>query len=125
MSKKVYISREFHFEAAHHIPNHKGACANLHGHTYKGEVTVSSKVLDDMGMVMDYSDLNAIIKDVIVEPCDHTNLDNIFDVSTAENMVLVFWGLITKRLRDEYPFVKLEKVDLRETQHSRAAVCAD
>ena len=125
MPKRVHISREFHFEAAHHIPNHKGACQNLHGHTYKGEVTVSSGVLDDMGMVMDYSDLKEIINRVIVDVFDHSNLNDTYGMPTAEMMVLDFFEIISHEIKAEHPTVKLERVELRETQNSRAVVTAD
>ena len=28
------ITKEFHFGAAHHLPNYDGKCNNIHGHEY-------------------------------------------------------------------------------------------
>ena len=125
MQRRVKIGREFHFEAAHFIPGHKGACANLHGHTYQGEVTVSSGGLDKMGMVMDYGDLKKIINELIVDRFDHSNLNDTYGMPTAEIMVLDFFMRIEVALTHSYPGVRLERVELRETQHSRAVVEAE
>jgi len=34
-SKRVMVSKEFTFDAAHHLHCYEGKCKNLHGHTYK------------------------------------------------------------------------------------------
>ena len=31
----MVLNKEFKFDTAHLLPNHKGQCKNLHGHTYK------------------------------------------------------------------------------------------
>lgn len=33
--KRVLVSKEFTFDAAHHLHCYEGKCKNLHGHTYK------------------------------------------------------------------------------------------
>jgi len=119
---KVEISREFSFEAAHYIPNHKGACRNLHGHTYEGLVTVSSSQLDDMGMVVDYGDLKLIISEEIEDKYDHAMLNDSFVMPTAEIMVVAFFNRIQKRLSESHPGIKLEEVALKETRKSWARV---
>ncbi|MCK5235420.1 MAG: 6-carboxytetrahydropterin synthase QueD [Deltaproteobacteria bacterium] len=120
---RINISRTFSFEAAHHIPNHKGACQNLHGHTYYGEVVVSSLGLDKMGMVMDYGDLKKMINERIVDRFDHTNLNDFFDNPTAEIMVrdlfIEFTVLLDKHYGDD---IRLERINLKETANSNAWV---
>ena len=37
---RVWITSEFHIDAAHLIDNHPGKCRRLHGHTYRIEVVV-------------------------------------------------------------------------------------
>ena len=47
---------------------------NLHGHTYKLEITVFAPVIPGRckdGMVMDFTDLKAIVKQHITDPFDH------------------------------------------------------
>lgn len=41
---RVSVTKCFGFEAAHHLPDYKGACNRLHGHSYKLQVTVSGSV---------------------------------------------------------------------------------
>ena len=37
---KVGISKVFTFDSAHHLNDYQGKCKNIHGHTYKLEVTL-------------------------------------------------------------------------------------
>ena len=44
MQKKIRLTKQFGFEAAHALYNYNGKCCRLHGHSYKLFVTVSSKL---------------------------------------------------------------------------------
>jgi 6-pyruvoyltetrahydropterin/6-carboxytetrahydropterin synthase len=78
----VSVVKEFSWSMAHMLANHAGKCKNVHGHTYKMQVEIARKgggVLNlpgmtDHGMVMEFDDLNKVIKDKIVEPLDHAFL---------------------------------------------------
>lgn len=105
----ITITKHFEFEAAHILPNHPGKCKNLHGHTYKLEITVYNVggVLNDSGMVIDFGDLKAAVHP-IVEKMDHTLLNDLSGLEnpTAENMVVwilnnVSWpvGIAPYRIR--------------------------
>lgn len=126
---KVFISKDFSFEAAHHLPGHEGHCLNIHGHSYKGTVVISGEVqlFGDLQkyMVMDYSDLKKIINDEIIHNYDHQNLNDFWVIPTAENMVGTFFNNIRCNLSAHYPNVKLERVELKETEHSKAWVEAE
>lgn len=70
------ITTRLEFDAGHRIPNHKSNCKNLHGHRYAIEVTVTGPIHDDkkssdFGMVIDFSDVKKIIKDLVVDRWDH------------------------------------------------------
>ena len=41
--------------SAHFIPGYPGMCKDLHGHTWKIEVTITSDKLDTIGMVTDFA----------------------------------------------------------------------
>lgn len=76
----LVATKIFKWEMAHMLTNHKGACANVHGHSYKMEVTVGhrDKVSDrgsDEGMVMDFSDLKAVVMP-LVDALDHAFMYN-------------------------------------------------
>lgn len=66
MSHKV--SREFWVCASHMINGHP-KCGRLHGHNYKIVVSIEGS-LNQRGMVMDFGDLDAIVKPLIDE-MDH------------------------------------------------------
>ncbi|WP_106875022.1 6-carboxytetrahydropterin synthase [Candidatus Phycorickettsia trachydisci] len=61
-----------HFDAAHRVIGHKGKCVDLHGHRYVLEVSIRARQLDQLGMVIDFSDLKQIIYGWINQNFDHT-----------------------------------------------------
>lgn len=91
------ICSEFYFDAAHLLPNYDGRCANLHGHTYKLEVVVSGSVGKN-GMVIDFGDLKKIVNKTVIDKLDHTNLNDMFDNPTAENIVVWIFDSVFKEL---------------------------
>lgn len=77
------IAKEFSFDMAHMLDGHDGKCQNLHGHTYKLQVEVVGELVESgakSGMVIDFSDLKAVVKREILDHMDHAF---IFD-STSE-----------------------------------------
>ena len=83
---KLTLHTEGWFDAAHHLQDYEGKCANMHGHTYKVEVWVKGNVddLDKAGIMWDFGKLKTIIKTF-----DHKNLDDIYTYnSTAENQCI-------------------------------------
>jgi 6-pyruvoyltetrahydropterin/6-carboxytetrahydropterin synthase len=60
------ITKQFRAEIAHRLPNHKGACQRLHGHSYRFEVTVAGQVEQvESGMALDFKVLKEIVEPVI------------------------------------------------------------
>jgi 6-pyruvoyltetrahydropterin/6-carboxytetrahydropterin synthase len=112
------ITRSYTFEAAHaltHLPaDHK--CHNLHGHSYKVEVSVN-KPIGGGGMVMDFAKLDAIINPIIKE-LDHSNLNDKFDFfTTSEN--LAQW-LFEKINKGTVAALRVGWVSVSETERSKA-----
>ena len=74
------VTKEFEFHSAHLLPGHRGACKNLHGHTYKLQVTAAAREefsdLDEMGMLVDFTDLKSLVKLNIVDVFDHACILN-------------------------------------------------
>ncbi len=68
------LTTRFTFDAAHRILGHPGKCAYLHGHTYHLEVTVTAARLDALGMVMDFDDLRALVRKIVLDRWDHATL---------------------------------------------------
>ena len=72
MSRYAIITREFTFEASHHLPNHKGKCRRPHGHSYRLQISLRGPIKEapgqsDEGMVMDFDDLKCIVNSTIIE----------------------------------------------------------
>lgn len=101
---RTSVTRSFTFEAAHRLPWHPGRCRNLHGHSYRLEVTVEGPV-DENGVVLDFDDLKAVVQREVVDRYDHTLLNDLLDNPTAELIASDAWkrleaaGLAPSRLR--------------------------
>ena len=116
MSGTVTIRKVFTFDAAHQLPFHRGKCANLHGHTYRLEVWVHGE-LDANGFVLDFGDLKAIVKELVVDRCDHKFLNDLFPFhTTAELLAQHFFAVLRSHLPG------LRRVELWETPDSSAIV---
>lgn len=78
-----------HFAAAHFLKGYPGQCKNLHGHTWKLEITIQSATLDDIGVVMDFKVLKPRLNEFL-KRLDHGCLNDLpeFERSnpTTENI---------------------------------------
>jgi 6-pyruvoyltetrahydropterin/6-carboxytetrahydropterin synthase len=60
------IRKMFKFEAAHALSSaYSEECLNVHGHSYKVEVIISSNILNKDGMVVDFKMLKEIVNPLI------------------------------------------------------------
>lgn len=124
--KRVAVTKEFTFDAAHHLHAYDGKCTNLHGHTYRVVMTVSGFV-NDIGLVIDFGDLKTVFKERIEQKLDHQYLNEVLPPmnTSAENMVVWMWeqleaGLAKAASKEQA--VRLEELTLYETPTSRATV---
>ena len=62
--------------SAHFLPGYEGPCKNLHGHTWKIEVSVQSASLDKIGMVIDFRVLKKKLKSFL-DHLDHVCLNDL------------------------------------------------
>lgn len=140
---KIRITKQFSFETGHALYGYDGKCKNVHGHSYKLSVTViGTPILDNsnvkFGMVIDFTDLKAIVKEEIVDVFDHATVFNkntphvelakelssrghhviLVDYQpTSENMVVDF----AKKIQDRLPHdIQLHSLKLQETESSFA-----
>jgi 6-pyruvoyltetrahydropterin/6-carboxytetrahydropterin synthase len=122
------------FAAAHFLKDYNGKCENLHGHNYKVYAHVRGSVLNEGGMLMDFSKLKTALRDVCKQ-LDHTNLNDlaVFDNNpSAERIAMYIYDGIVSLLKNEgidlsYIPGKQEAVlfavDVFETETSRARYC--
>lgn len=69
------VTKTIKFDAAHVLTNHQGLCKNLHGHTYRVDVTVRSTD-ESSDMVIDFKDLKRLATETICERFDHAFIYN-------------------------------------------------
>lgn len=72
----VNVTKTVRFDAAHVLTNHQGLCKNLHGHTYRVDVSVAQGADDDSDMVIDFKDLKGIANEIICDRFDHAFIYN-------------------------------------------------
>lgn len=87
------VTKLFTFEAAHDLPNYKGACHNCHGHSYLLQISVEGETQTEgecKGMIIDFSKIKEVVNEQIIKKYDHKYLNNFFVNPTAENMVMHF-----------------------------------
>ena len=127
---------------AHALYGYDGPCKNIHGHSYRLEVTLIGEPKNDSavaknGMVMDFTDLKASVKTNIVDVFDHAlvlngnsphrsipDLDTTFEKvifvdyqPTCENLLADFKNRIISLIPSE---VELKVIRLHETASSYA-----
>ena len=110
------------FDSAHFLCGYNGKCANIHGHTWRIEVTVGDERLvesgEKRGMVIDFSDLKDAVR-TLAKDFDHTlifekgslkastvdalksegfSLKEVPFRPTAENFARHFYGVLSKKL---------------------------
>ena len=140
---KIRITKQFSFETGHALYGYEGKCKNVHGHSYRLDVTVIGTPISDntnvkYGMVIDFGDLKKIVKEEIVDVFDHATVFNkntphvelakeledrdhnvlLVDYQpTSEMMVIDFAKKIKKRLPKN---ITLHSLKLQETATSFA-----
>lgn len=138
------VTRREEFETAHILPGYNGPCGNLHGHSYKIEVTVEGpQDTNHFGMVVDFKDLKTAIKAVVPDhkfvfnsanpsPVErdivevlksyHLAYEEYPFCTTAENMTPYFAQKIEEYLKNKmgYNQISVVEVNLWETTNSHA-----
>ena len=114
---KARVSRKGHFNAAHRLHNPDwsaekntevfGKCnnPNYHGHNYDVIANVKGEIDPETGYVIDMKVLKEIMNNEVLDRYDHKNLN--LDIEefkslnpTAENIAVVIWNRLRKRLDD-------------------------
>ncbi|MBN1325762.1 6-carboxytetrahydropterin synthase QueD [Candidatus Falkowbacteria bacterium] len=114
----MFITKVFTFDAAHHLPNYQGKCKNLHGHTYKLEVTLSGELERTSGMLIDFAKLKKIVKEDVLKEMDHAYLNDILKNPTAENLINLIWKKLDLNISKQKKDIFLYELKLWETPTS-------
>ena len=131
--QRYQVTKTFEFSYGHRLLNHNGKCRYLHGHNGVVEVDIESEKLDAMGMVIDFGDINEVVKKWVDENLDHRMLlcreDPMVEVMranneplfvmdenpTAENIAALIWRAAQKA------GLHVTEVHVWETATSRAS----
>lgn len=116
------IFKDFTFAAAHAIRGHTRGCQNLHGHNYRVRVHLRAGELDELGMVLDFADLKAMMQEIL-GPFDHQVINDIppFDRrnTTAELLSRYVFEEVEGRLAEQER-VRVARVEVWENDTSCA-----
>lgn len=116
----IAVAKTVKFDAAHILTNHAGLCKNLHGHTYRVDVSVAQAPDDESDMVIDFKELKRIATETICDRFDHAFIYNTASEgereiaavverhgmrtvaipfrSTAENLARMFYGEMKSKI---------------------------
>jgi len=98
---KFRLTKDFTFEAAQTLPNapegHK--CRNMHGHSFKLEISVEGPMDPETGWVYDHARISRAM-DPILDQLDHSYLNEIPGLGnpTIELMAAWFWDKLSPQL---------------------------
>ena len=127
------VTRQIDFCYGHRLLNYDGKCKHLHGHNGRAVIAIEAPLLDDRGMVLDFSEIKRVVSRWIDENLDHRMILNrddpavsvlqelgeplhLIDVNpTAENIAKLIFDFAEGK---GYPVVG---VDLWETRQCYAS----
>lgn len=119
------VTTKGEFDAAHFLAGYPGKCKNLHGHRWSIEVTLKGEELDELGMLVDFTDIKKDLKE-LCDNLDHSLIMkkdslkpatfaalmdegfkiNVMDfIPTAENFAKYFFDELEKK---KYPIVEVK-----------------
>lgn len=106
------ISKTFHIESAHRLPNvpegHK--CARLHGHSFRIDIHARGPLDPRLGWVVDYAEIGRAFAPVF-ERLDHRYLNEVPGLENPTSEQLACW--IWRELQPALPL--LSRVVVHET----------
>ena len=142
------IRRWVETDTGHRVPNHKSKCRHMHGHRYRWEAELEGDVVtqggaSEEGMLMDFSDVSAILNKYIHDVVDHAfivyegdqealaSLSHMGDehrtlivpfIPTAENLARWAFEQVDSHISSSYGnSLKLHAFHVRETPKSWAS----
>ena len=108
-----------HFSSAHKLIDYDGECKKLHGHNWKVQVHARAKVLNDIGISLDFKEFKKIVRGEI-DKFDHVYLNDHPDLKginpTAENMARILFEILSKQINNED--LKIHMVEIWETDNN-------
>jgi len=113
------ITARREFSAAHQLRLYDRALEPLHGHNWVVVVTVSADTLDEIGVVMDFHELERLL-DRIVAPLHNTHLNEVEPFKSGLNPSTENVALHIGRSLQLPPGVRVKSVEVWETAANSA-----
>jgi 6-pyruvoyl-tetrahydropterin synthase len=127
-----------HFHTAHRQIGYPGHCAFVHGHTWRGKITVATEEFprDELDMALDFGDLKRIMRfldhKIIVSEADTTFLNSdLFEPEgvvvlpgkgpSVENVAHYVWRGVVEHIQSKFPGLGLSyriEVEIQETDNN-------
>jgi len=141
----MWLVRDWTWAMAHRLTGgYQGPCSNLHGHTYKCQMSIAGTKYNPHGMLMDFKDIKEHFQGWIDLYLDHAVIVDLQDSAllafltqehskyyvlgacntTAENIAKHLFKIFDCELAAHFPGLKLGPLAVYETEHNRA-VCFD
>jgi 6-pyruvoyltetrahydropterin/6-carboxytetrahydropterin synthase len=110
------------FSAAHMLNEIGGACEKLHGHNFGVEISISSSVLSEDGILIDFRKLKQWADEILKE-FDHKYLNDISyfkDTSpSSENVAKYIYDRISEKVKKSN--LDVSQVTVWESEDARAS----
>jgi 6-pyruvoyltetrahydropterin/6-carboxytetrahydropterin synthase len=117
------VSVEETFSSGHALRGYRGKCENVHGHNYRVRVTLEGQELDHIGLLMDFTHLKKVLREVS-GTLDHQFMNDLEPFKTvnpsAENVARYFYEQVNRQLTNLPPGARITDVIVWETDTSRA-----
>lgn len=114
---RVELLKQFHFEAAHRLPNvppgHK--CHRVHGHSFRVDVQLEGEVDPVLGWLVDFGEIAARVAPILEAELDHRLLNEVPGLENPTSERLCEW--LWKRFHPLVPH--LAAVTVHETCTAR------
>jgi 6-pyruvoyltetrahydropterin/6-carboxytetrahydropterin synthase len=117
------VSVEETFSSGHALRGYKGKCENVHGHNYRVKITLAGPNLDEIGLLVDFTELKRVLRGIIGR-IDHQFLNDLEPFKkvnpSAENLAKYFYDEIRHELKGLPDGATIQEVRLWETDTASA-----
>jgi 6-pyruvoyltetrahydropterin/6-carboxytetrahydropterin synthase len=117
------VSVEETFSSGHALRGYQGKCENVHGHNYRVQVTLAGPKLDNIGLLVDFTELKSVVRGIIAG-LDHQFLNDLDAFKTvnpsAENLAKYFYEETHRRLKTLPAGAGITEVTIWETDTASA-----
>jgi len=125
-SRQLCLTRSYRFSAAHYLNSPHlsreenislyGKCGHEagHGHNYTLKVTLKGPPDPETGMIVNYVEMDGIIREKVLNRLDHENLNLAhckMEIPTSENLIQEIWAWLEPCFKTP----SLYKIELDET----------